>query len=372
MTRQMPSFAADILAVFDERGAALTEVSVLQPADPFLDMAGEDLRRRIFLTESETGQVLCLRPEFTIPVCLDHIASQAGTPRRYAYLGSVFRQRRDGEAEFLQAGIEDLGEPVIAQADARSVADAHALLARTLPGTALSVTLGDQRVFEAVLAALGLPHGWQKRLSRTFGSPDQLAAALDDLANPARAGARGEGAASLIAEGDRDGLAGHVASLMQEAGLSATAGRTPQEIAQRLIEKAELRSVHLSRESFDALKTFLAIRAPLERATEALHDFAVQAGVSLGRALELFSARADALAAHGLPAGAVHYDAGFGRPFDYYTGIVFEITAGDSRPLAGGGRYDRLLTMLGAREPIPGVGFSVWLDRIQAVREKTA
>src|SRR5690606_14366286 len=128
-----------ILAVFDERGAALTEVSVLQPADPFLDMAGEDLRRRIFLTESETGQVLCLRPEFTIPVCLDHIASQAGTPRRYAYLGSVFRQRRDGEAEFLQAGIEDLGEPGTAQADARSVADAHALLARTLPGTALSV-----------------------------------------------------------------------------------------------------------------------------------------------------------------------------------------------------------------------------------------
>src|SRR3546814_3008310 len=65
------------------------------PADPFLDMAGEDLRRRIFLTESETGQSLCLRPEFTIPVCLDHIASQAGTPRRYSYLGEVFRQRSD-------------------------------------------------------------------------------------------------------------------------------------------------------------------------------------------------------------------------------------------------------------------------------------
>ena len=93
---------------------------VIQPADPFLDMAGEDLRRRIFLTESETGEALCLRPEFTIPVCLDHIASQSGTPRRYAYLGEVFRQRREGGNEFFQAGIEDLGDADTRRAPTRA------------------------------------------------------------------------------------------------------------------------------------------------------------------------------------------------------------------------------------------------------------
>ena len=72
------------------------------------------------------------------------------------------------------------------------------------------------------------------------------------------------------------------------------------------------------------------------------------------------------MTAHGLPPGTVHYDAAFGRPLDYYTGMVFEIhAAGAARPLAGGGRYDRLLTLLGATAPIPGVGFSVWLDRIE-------
>ena len=66
---------------------------------------------------------------------------------------------------------------------------------------------------------------------------------------------------------------------------------------------------------------------------------------------------------------SIRYDAAFGRPLDYYTGLVFEISAGDgARPLAGGGRYDRLLTLLGAQTPIPGVGFSVWLDRIEALR----
>ena len=365
----LPAFAADIAATLAERGAPLAEVSVLQPANPFLDMAGEDLRRRIFLTESETGETLCLRPEFTIPVCRDHIAAQAGTPRRYGYLGEVFRQRRDGQAEFFQAGIEDLGETDMAAADARSVADAHALLQSVLPDAALAVTLGDQSLFEAVLAALGLPRGWRMRLARAFGSHAMLEAALADLANPPRNAALPPPVAMLALDGDADGLAAHISAGMEKAGLPAAAGRAPADIARRLIEKAQLRSVRLSDEAFSALKDFLAIDVPLADAVAALEAFAREAGLSLDSALENFSARAGAIAGHGMPLDAIRYDAAFGRPLDYYTGLVFEIgTEQGERPLAGGGRYDRLLTLLGAKTPIPGVGFSVWLDRIAAVR----
>lgn len=368
-----PAVADTILTVFAERGAELVDVPVLQPADPFLDMAGEDLRRRIFLTESETGQTLCLRPEFTIPVCLDHIATRAGTPRRYAYLGEVFRQRREGGNEFFQGGIEDLGEQDTAQADARSLADAHAVLAAALPGTHLAATLGDQGVFEAVLAALGLPRGWRMRLARAFGSQEMLSAALADLANPQRNGAMPAALASLVADGDRDALAAHVAGEMRAAGLSENVGRSPQEIARRLMEKAELRSVRLSDEAFSALRRFLAIHVPLDRAADALGGFAADAGLALGAAFDGFARRAEAIAAFGLPPGEILYDAAFGRPLDYYTGLVFEIgVAGADRPLAGGGRYDRLLTLLGAEKPIPGVGFSIWLDRIVALREAGA
>ncbi|MER8972880.1 MULTISPECIES: ATP phosphoribosyltransferase regulatory subunit [unclassified Mesorhizobium] len=365
-----PAIASDITSLFAARNTHAVEVAVLQPADPFLDMAGEDLRRRIFLTESETGQTLCLRPEFTIPVCLDHIASQAGTPRRYCYLGEVFRQRREGGNEFFQAGIEDLGDRDTAAADARSLADAHALLSLVLPGRELAVTLGDQTIFEAVLAALGLPRGWRMRLARAFGSAPMLEAALADLANPPRNSQLAGAVATLVLDGDLDGLSAHVAGGMEEAGLSATAGRSPSEIARRLIEKAELRSVRLSNEAFAALKSFLAIDVPLDSAAGALESFAIDAGLSLGAALENFAARAAAIQSLGLPMSEISYDAAFGRPLDYYTGLVFEIAAQDGdRPLAGGGRYDRLLTLLGAKTPIPGVGFSVWLDRIEALRE---
>ena len=369
MTSRYPEIALAIQALFAERGAGAVDVPVIQPADPFLDMAGEDLRRRIFLTESETGEVLCLRPEFTIPVCLGHISSQSGTPRRYAYLGEVFRQRREGGNEFFQAGIEDLGDTDRARADARSLADAHALLALTLPGQALAITLGDQTIFEAVLAALGLPRGWRMRLARAFGSAEMLKAALADLANPPKNGALPEPESALVAAGDLEGLAAHIAAGMAESGLSPSAGRTPEEIARRLVEKSELRSVRLSAEAFAALETFLAINVPLDRAAEALERFATSAGLSLGTALAGFSARVEAIAGQGLEAQKIRYDAAFGRPLDYYTGLVFEISAGDGeRPLAGGGRYDRLLTLLGAQKPIPGVGFSVWLDRIEALR----
>ncbi len=370
LTSRYPAISTDILNLFAARDTHAVEVAILQPADPFLDMAGEDLRRRIFLTESETGQTLCLRPEFTIPVCLDHIASQAGTPRRYSYLGEVFRQRREGGNEFFQAGIEDLGDRDTAQADARSVADAHALLSLALPGQSLKITLGDQTIFEAVLAALGLPRGWRMRLARAFGSAPMLEAALADLANPPRNGQLSGPVATLVLDGDLDGLAQHIAGGMEEAGLSASAGRSPTDIARRLIEKAELRSVRLSNEAFAALKGFLSIDVQLDGASGALETFAAGAGLSLGMALEKFAARAKAIEALGLPTGKIQYDAAFGRPLDYYTGLVFEISAenGD-RPLAGGGRYDRLLTLLGAKTAIPGVGFSVWLDRIEALRE---
>jgi ATP phosphoribosyltransferase regulatory subunit len=249
------------------------------------------------------------------------------------------------------------------------VADAVALVACVLPGRSLDIVIGDQSVFEAVLAALGLPRGWQKRLARAFGSTDLVRAALADLANPPRKSPLPDRLAALVMEGDDETLAAHVAESMEEAGLSPHAGRAPEEIARRLIEKSELSSVRLSAEALEALQTFLAIRVPLREAGDALRGFAADAGISLGAALEAFGTRARVLSENGLPEDAVVYDAGFGRPLDYYTGLVFEIGAKSAeRPLVGGGRYDRLLTLLGAENPIPGVGFSVWLDRVEQLR----
>src|SRR5213078_1405864 len=54
------------------------------------------------------------------------------------------------------------------------------------------------------------------------------------------------------------------------------------------------------------------------------------------------------------------------RGFDYYTGTVWEVTAGGlgaQNAIGGGGRYDNLVETLGGR-PTPGVGFGSGLERL--------
>ena len=347
--------------------AELVDIPLIQPADPFLDMAGEDLRRRIFLTENENGDSLCLRPEFTIPVCRNHIALNAATPKRYAYLGEVFRQRRDGAAEFLQAGIEDLGATDEALSDARSIADAIACV-KSAARVQLEIVLGDQAVFAGMLKALGLPQGWRKKLLRAFGDERTMEAAFAELTGEQRTDPLPEQLAGLVAEGDEAGLARVIEAEMLEAGISPGSGRTPVEIARRLIEKEDLAATRFPASALDVLKRFLAIRVSLEAAGITLRAFAADNALDLSAVLQKFEARTDAIIAAGIAAEDIVYDASFGRPLDYYTGLVYEIRrAGSDKDmvLAGGGRYDRLLTMLGASENIPGVGFSIWLDRLE-------
>ncbi|MCX8996286.1 ATP phosphoribosyltransferase regulatory subunit [Rhizobiaceae bacterium BDR2-2] len=365
----LPGFAGELLDVFAVRRAERIDTPIIQPAEPFLDIAGEDLRRRIFLTESERGESLCLRPEFTIPVCRRHIESATGTPKRYAYLGTVFRQRREGENEFYQAGIEDLGDRDFASADARAVADALACLTTILPGRAFAVTIGDQAVFEAVVDALGLPAGWQRRLVRAFGQTELLEQMIARLARPEAVSGLGPEVEALLEKGDDEALAALIAARMEATGYFTNASRSPEDIVRRLKEKRLLAGASLDAGKLDTLKEFLSLNVSLRYAPGVLADFARAANLPLNAAIAGFDARVAAFANAGVPLADITWRAAFGRPLDYYTGLVFEITArGDHAILAGGGRYDRMLTLLGAKDHIPAVGFSLWLDRIVKAR----
>lgn len=362
-----------IHAFLASRAAPLADIAILQPADPFLDTAGEGLRGRIFLTENEKGDALCLRPEFTIPVCLEHLRAGAGA-RRYGYCGEVFRQRREGGSAFVQAGIEDIGDADRAKADARSIADALALLKDATPGAKWRVTLGDQSVFEAAVKALGLPRGWRKKLTRAFGAPEQLEALIAALGAP-RGRGNGNGVPAEMArardKGDTAKLVALITGHMDEYGYAAAASRTPAEIAQRMVEQAALDNARLTKAHIGDLRDFLSISVPLAEAGVALDAFAKRLGSNeMAGVIEAFAKRAGEIGRHGVPLENITYNAAFGRPLDYYTGLVYEIGVADRNgpPVVGGGRYDHLLTLLGAKTDIPGVGFSVWLDRLEAAR----
>src|SRR5918997_6698960 len=110
--------ANPLIALFEREGYARVEPPVLQPAEVFVDLSGEDIRRRMFVTQDASGRELCLRPEYTIPVCREHLAHGGSAPAAYSYLGPVFRLRAGETGEFWQAGIESIGRRDAPAADA--------------------------------------------------------------------------------------------------------------------------------------------------------------------------------------------------------------------------------------------------------------
>ena len=69
--------AEGLLASFVAAGYLPARPAILQPAEPFLDLSGEDIRKSLYLTTDTSGEELCLRPDLTIPVARDYLASGA-------------------------------------------------------------------------------------------------------------------------------------------------------------------------------------------------------------------------------------------------------------------------------------------------------
>jgi ATP phosphoribosyltransferase regulatory subunit len=368
------AIAADVLALFTEAGYRRVEPSILQPASVFLDLSGEEMRRRMFVTTDADGAELALRPEYTIPVALDYLAGpQARQRAGFAYCGPVFRVRPGESGEFVQAGIESFGRADREAADAEVIGLALDAVARAGLG-APEIRLGDVGLFTSLVDALALPSGVARRLRRAFAQGTFTTATLEAAATPAAAPA-GERAGLLKAlEGQNPKAArDFVEDILRIAGISAVGGRSAAEIAERFLEQAAAEAAGgLGAEARDVLERYMAIAGDPDTAAAEIRRLAAGAGLDLSAALDGFETRTGFMAARGIDVAAVSFAAGFGRNLDYYTGYVFEFrTPGrpELKPLVGGGRYDRLLGTLGASPPVPAVGCSLWIDRLaEAVR----
>ncbi|POF34647.1 ATP phosphoribosyltransferase regulatory subunit [Roseibium marinum] len=361
-----------VLELFKAEGHTPVSPPILQPADVFLDLTGEDIRRRLFLTSGTDGAELCLRPDFTIPVCRHHLARAAAKlPAAYCYNGPVFRQRPDGLGEIPQLGAESLGRTDTAQADA----DLLALSVRALETFGLddcSIRIGDETLFAAILEGLDLPAVWRRRLRDLFGETDRLADAIGRMAGGSASDDDSRdvrlGFLSALEGADPEAAHAVVEDLLSIAGISAVGGRTPGEIADRFLEQAALASGARGHDkAAETLNAYLALKSDGAAAPGVLREFSKEYGLGLDTPLAAFEQRLAALDAGGIDPARLGFAAEFGRRLDYYSGFVFEIHAASGTvegPLVGGGRYDKLVTLLGAENDVPAIGFSMWLDRI--------
>ena len=364
------AWADTLLQSFAQAGYDRAEPAILQPAEPFLDLSGEDIRNSLYLTTDASGEELCLRPDLTIPVARDYLASaRAGHPAGFSYLGPVFRYRNGRPGEFLQAGIESFGRKDHPAADAEMLA--LAIEATAAAGLAeVEIRTGDVALFTALIDALDLYPVWRRRLIKDFNRKVTLDQDLERLA-VASAATRNEyeGVLAALAGSDRKAALALVTDLMSIAGATAVGGRTVAEIADRFLEQSTLKGGALPRDALNTIKRFLAIAGNPIDSVKQLRALAADAKLDIASAIDALEARVDLMAKRGIDLGQVRFATAFGRGLDYYTGFEFELHRkdGGDEPLVAGGRYDGLLSRLGAAAPIPAVGFSIWVEGLAQV-----
>ena len=363
-----PDARAEALVTHYERAGYLRVApAILQPAEPFLDLSGEDIRKSLYLTTDASGEELCLRPDLTIPVARDYLASdRAGQPAGFSYLGPVFRYRGGCPSEFLQAGIESFGRQDRAAADAEMLA--LALEATSAFGlTDVEIRTGDVALFTALIDALNLYPVWRRRLIKDFNRKVSL---TDDIERLTLAAAPGrneyEGVLAALAGSDRKAALALVTDLMSIAGTTNVGGRAVAEIADRFLEQSTLKGGALPRDALAIIKRFLAISGDPHESVAQLRALAADAKLDLAAAIDQLESRIGFMAARGIDTRLARFSTSFGRGLDYYTGFEFELHAKGNgvEPLVAGGRYDGLMTQLGSPTPIPAVGFSVWIEAL--------
>lgn len=345
----MPAPQQILEALLGGDGITRADVPILLPADPYFDLAGEEFGQRLLLTVGADGVEYCLRPDFTLPIAQTYLSNgSAGSPAAYSYLGRIFRQRTSGPAEFAQAGLELIGQP-----DAGAALDQVLTFAKDAIrayGIAPRATFGSVELFECFLNQLDMPDVWRPRIRHRFGHPLALAKLLERLQNQT---------ADIESNSDpRDDLIAQAEAALLDAGMSLTASRSPQEIADRMLEKQALAAARVPTATIAALAAYLDVSDDLSPALTGIERLALDNGVDCARPVAALLQHAETLESM-----SIRFEGSFSPRLDYYTGIVFEMMT-NGHVLASGGQYDRLMQRLGANSKIAASGCAIWVDRL--------
>jgi ATP phosphoribosyltransferase regulatory subunit len=329
---------------FVAAGAARFETDILLSAEVLLDLYGEDIRARAYVTtDPERGEMM-LRPDFTVPVVQYHMSGD-GLPASYTYFGEVFRKQEDHpdrRSEYMQVGYEEFGGANAAAADA----DVFGQFSGALAPLGLRAATGDIGILIAMVEGLNTTEDRRAALMRHIWRPARFTALVKRFAGltpvPSSRAALLASDVGLPEDGVMIGL------------------RSEREIANRIDAlRADAAQAPMSSEIVDLIAAVLAVSETCPNALEHLRDIAVDLP-GLLPALDRFEARCEAMVQRGIDVDALPFEASYGRTsMEYYDGFVFGFyseTRPDLPPVATGGRYDALTRRLGQGRENPAVG----------------
>lgn len=357
--------AERLFAFLKASGGEPVDADILQPAETLLDLYGEDIRARAYVTHDPDRGELMLRPDFTVPVVQMHM-KQGADPARYTYLGEVFRKQPAGAnraSEYLQVGYElfDRADPAAADAEV------FALFSEALSPLGLRPVTGDIGILMAAVDSLATTARRKRALRRHIWRPRRFRTLLDRFTGrtpppPSRV---------ALLEQAEAGLEVLLAAAGPQIGL-----RDPEDVLRRVrLLQEDAAAEPIGAAEAEVLDVILALRETMPNVHENLRDMAVDLP-GITPAVDRMEARIEALDAAGVDVTGLPFEASYGRTtMEYYDGFVFGFVAEhrpDLPPVASGGRYDALTRVLGGGRESPAVGGVIRPELVHLLRTHLA
>ena len=197
-----------------------------------------------------------------------------------------------------------------------------------------------------LLDKLNLPKRWKLRLSRHFWREKYFESLLKRLETNSDIDPIG-------VEVDKK----RYRKMKSESQNKIIGGRKIVEILNRFNNKIkDPRKFSEGKKTASIIREYLKISCPINLARKKLNSFFLKHKIKIDIKDEFFPLK------NKLGKNKIIFSTNFGRELEYYTGMVFNIKNQSNTNLIQGGRYDNLLSNLGAKRKIPAVGAAINLN----------
>ena len=352
---------------FIELGFQYVELPLVHDSDIFYETSGEEIRSQMYSFVDGSGKEKCLRPDMTIPTCQSFIKSNdKKNEANLCYTGPVFRsinRKNDASIELNQSGVEIIFTEkklkTIYEKDIYTLKTAVKILEK-LNINKYQIKIGSLNLFNSFISYLDLPNRWKQRIVRHFFRRTYFDSLLNRLG-------QGVGYDTLKKDkiiNERLGLdansSANLVDLINSNSNSGSGSRTVEEIVSRFQEKSEnIVSESNGKQMVNLIKSFLGLNASLDTFPNILREFVSD------QKLDFFKKEIDGMeefknaVSSEMDISKFNFNIDFGHSIEFYDGVMFEIydQSGNLKIITGG-RYDKLLNILGSRNNLSAIGFA--------------
>ena len=345
------NLSENILRSVKSKGFKHIDLPSVIEANHIVQRSGENFRKFIFSFIDQNGSELCLRPDLTIASCLRYLENNLKGKEKIFYSGQAYRKSQNKKDSIIrdQVGFEIIGSKD-EKNDDKEIINTSLKSLQNIKYTSGTLTIGNVEIFNLLISKLDIPKRWKLRLSRHFWREKYFNDLLKRLETNSDVD-------PTIVEIDKK----RYFKMLKEDLSKVIAGRSIDEILKRFDNKIrDPRGTKKGENVSKIIKEFLKIKCPINKAASELNKFFKKNKINLAVDQKYFPVSENKISKLN-----VIFSASFGRQLEYYTGMVFKIdinSKSKNRNIINGGRYDKLISDLGAKNQVAAVGAALNLN----------